>query len=98
MDLRLPPQWAPDGVWIAFLMGCSSKQGKAVELFVGKADGTEVQALSHGGNRVVDTHWLDKDNLVYSERRADGTGALYRVALADPQPEPVLLTTIAAPN
>jgi len=98
IDLALAPQWSPDGAWIAFLAECGEGKSIATELFAAKADGSEVKALSHGGNRVTGARWLDSSALLYSEKRGDGSGAILRVSVADAQPQPVLLATLNLPE
>ncbi len=78
--LQTPPFWSPDGRWIAFLAEQSDGRGKAVELFVARADGTLVQRISANGNVVEAMTWLDAETIVYAERRGDGSYALYRAS------------------
>jgi len=94
VDLNLPPQWGPDGVWIAFLGRCGDEKNEAIELFVTRADGTEVRAVTDSGNRVTSVRWLDNETLIYGEKRADGSSAIYRVSIADPEPQPDLLRVV----
>jgi hypothetical protein len=98
IDLGLQPQWGPDGTWIAFLGRCGDEKNEAIEMFVTRADGTEVRPVTETGNRITSVGWLDNQTLIYGEERANGSGAIYRVSLADPEVQPELLRVVNVPE
>lgn len=94
VHLQVPPQWAPDSEWLAFLGEQRDGKGKAVELFVARTDKPLVRRLTRNGNVVTTVHWLDDRTLIYTEARGDGLLALYQVSLAYDPATPVLLATL----
>ena len=94
VHLQVPPQWAPNSEWLAFLGEQRDGRGKAVELFVARSDKSLVRRLTRNGNAVTNAHWLDDRTLIYAEARGDGLLALYQVSLACDPATPVLLTEL----
>ncbi len=94
IHLQVPPQWAADSEWLAFLGEQRDEKGNAVELFVARTDRPLVRRLTRNGNVVASARWLDDRTLIYTEARGDGLLALYQVSLAYDPVTPVLLATL----
>jgi Tol biopolymer transport system component len=83
------PRWSPDGQFIAFSSnrahyGPQPEQGTPdFDVYVMRADGSEVRRLTVDPGNDADAAWLpDGQSLVFSSDRAS-RGDLYRVRLAD---------------
>jgi Tol biopolymer transport system component len=83
------PRWSPDGQSIAFTSnrahyGAQPETGTPdVDVYVMRADGTEVRRVTSDPGNDYDPSWLpDGQSLVFSSDRAS-RGDLYRVRMAD---------------
>lgn len=73
------PAWSPDGRYLVFSSDRAASPGR-LELYVMRADGTDIRPLTRGGNDSYAT-WAPDGRAIYFVSRHDGHG-VYRVRLA----------------
>lgn len=94
IDLSFPPQWSPDGRYLAFVARRVDGEDGISEVFVAEVATSQAWRLTHGGNRIHAFSWLDSRTLLFAEQRQDNTIAWYQIGALDPQATPVPLITM----
>lgn len=94
IDLSAPPQWSPDGKWIAFLGHSTDETRPTVELFVTEVSKSKVRRLTEGDNVVVAFSWVEADRLFYAITRADASLVWYEIVFSPEPSPPVLLKAV----
>lgn len=96
IELNMPPQWDPEGQWLAFLVGCALKSGQITKLFVANVSGGQVKMISESGYPIVRVSWQDAQTLIYSEQRPSRSEAIFQISISNPTPQPTLISTVVA--